>query len=144
MAWGVTPAIRTRDIGRLLAFYEDVLGFEVRQGTAEEGHVSLTRGEGNHLMLESAANGYYSAPYNAAIRSRVGSAGAVAFYVEAPDVVELHARALEGGANVVDPLADRGVGAGGVHGGRPGRELGDLLADARVERGRVGGAGAIG
>lgn len=103
--WGAIPALRVRDLAASLAFYRDVLGFTVRQGSADDGHVSLTFGDG-HLMLERPVP-FYSPAYNAAIRQRLGQAGPTAIYFEADDLDALWRRVREHGAPVVDELAAR-------------------------------------
>ncbi|WP_322796955.1 VOC family protein [Tepidiforma sp.] len=103
--WGAIPALRVVDLAASLGFYRDVLGFTVRQGSADDGHVSLTFGDG-HLMLERPAP-FYSPAYNAAIQRRMGQAGPTAVYFEADDLGALWRRVCEHGAPVIDELAAR-------------------------------------
>ena len=103
--WGVIPAIRVRDMAAALAFYTDGLGFVVERGGPADANCSLSRGDAR-LMLETAGD-LYSAPYNEAIRSRLGSVSPNALYVEAADLEVLYARITASGMDVVDPLADR-------------------------------------
>jgi len=90
---------------KALAFYTETLGFELLRGGPTEEHCSLGRGDAS-LMLEKPAS-FYSAPYNEAIRQRLGTPSAMALYIEAPDVDELYAKVAAGHLNVVDPLDDR-------------------------------------
>ena len=104
-SWGVTPAIRVRDMAVALAFYTERLGFVVERGGPADSNCSLARGDAR-LMLETAGD-LYSVPYNEAIRGRLGSLSPIALYVEAEDLDALYARLAEAGVEVVDPLADR-------------------------------------
>lgn len=103
--WGVIPAIRVRDMQQAWAFYVDTLGFEVRRGGPEEDHNGIFMGDAN-LMLETASP-TYSAEYDAAIQQRLGTASAVALYIEADDLAGLYERVTQADATVVDPLASR-------------------------------------
>ena len=102
--WGVIPSIRVRDMGVALAFYQD-LGFTVARGDATADNCSLDRGSA-HIMLE-VPTAFYSPAYNEAIRRRVSTPGAIALYIEAPDLEELSGKAEADGLTVIDPLADR-------------------------------------
>lgn len=104
--WSVTPSIRVRDVDASLAFYTESLGFAVRRGTAEEGNISLNRGDAN-VMLEGTKPAFYSDAYNAAIAARVGTPSAMALYMEADDLEALHERLSAAGIAIIDPLADR-------------------------------------
>jgi len=46
-------------------------------------------------------------PGNAAIQERIGGRSAMALYIEATDLGELHEKAKSAGARVIDPLAER-------------------------------------
>lgn len=104
--WSVSPSIRVRDVEASLAFYTESLGFTVRRGTAEEGNISLNRGDAN-LMLEGPEPAFYSDAYNAAIAARVGTPSAMALYMEAEDLEALHERLVAAGIAIIDPLAER-------------------------------------
>lgn len=104
--WSITPSIRVRDVEASLAFYTGTLGFSVRRGTAEDGNISLNRGDAN-LMLEGPNPVFYSDAYNAAIAARVGTPSAMALYMEAEDLEALHDRLTADGIAIIDPLADR-------------------------------------
>ena len=103
--WGVVPSIRVRDMAEALDFYVGRLGFSTERESAEEGNVSISRGDAR-LMLETTAD-FYGDAYNAAIRERLGSVSPNALYMEAEDLDELSRALQEGGAKIVDPLADR-------------------------------------
>ncbi len=101
----ITPTLRFADLRAALELYTGTLGFDVARGTVEEGNIAIERGD-NRLMLE-AGREFYGETYNAAIASRLGSAGAGALYVEAEDLTELYAAVEAAGLRVVDRLADR-------------------------------------
>jgi uncharacterized glyoxalase superfamily protein PhnB len=101
--WGVIPTIRVDDVAAALAFYRDVLGFEVERDDPENSVV--TRGDAR-MMVEPAGS-LYSDEYNARIRERLGSRSPNTLYIEALDLGELNERLLAAGATVVDPLAVR-------------------------------------
>jgi uncharacterized glyoxalase superfamily protein PhnB len=103
--WGVIPSIRVSGIAEGLDFYVGVLGFSTEREGTEEGNISISRGDAR-LMLEAAAD-FYGDAYNAAIRERLGSVSPNALYMEAEDLDDLYRALQEGGANIVDPLADR-------------------------------------
>jgi catechol 2,3-dioxygenase-like lactoylglutathione lyase family enzyme len=101
--WGVIPAIRVPDVAGALAFYRDVLGFDVERDDPQNSVV--TRGDAR-LMVEPAGE-HYSEGYNVRIRERLGARSPNALYIEAPDLDELDRRLRAAGATVVDPLAAR-------------------------------------
>jgi len=103
--WGVIPSIRVDDLAEALDFYVGRLGFSTAREGADDGNVSLSRGD-SRLMLETTAD-FYGDTYNAAIRARLGSVSPNALYIEAEDVEELYRALEDAGANIVDPLADR-------------------------------------
>lgn len=86
-------------------FYVGVLGFELERGGADEENTAISRGA-PRLMLEVAGD-LFGEAYNTAIRERLGSKSAVALYIEARDLEELHERVQAEGVRIVDPLADR-------------------------------------
>jgi len=88
-----------------LAFYLGPLEFTLERGGDGESNSAISRGDAR-LMLETAAD-HYGDAYNAAIRERLGSASAIALYIEASDLAGFQARLEAAGARVVDPLADR-------------------------------------
>ena len=102
--YGVMPSIRVRDVPRALEFYRK-LGFELQRGNEADDNLSLRRGDAN-IMIEKAAD-FYSPGYNEAIRARIGTASANAFYMEAEDLEALYARVGEASLKVIDPLSDR-------------------------------------
>src|SRR5919106_2491647 len=103
--WAVIPAIRVRDMGVALDFYQNMLGFSLDRGGPSEDNCSLSRG-GAKIMLETPAD-FYSTAYNTAIESRLGSPSAIALYIEEPDLEDLHRRLVDAGVVIVDPPADR-------------------------------------
>ena len=103
--YGVIPSIRVRDMKRALDFYQSTLGFNVTRGGEGDDNISLDRGDA-HIMIESPA-AFYSPAYNEAIGKRVGTPSAMALYIEAEDLEQLHDKARAAGANIVDPLAER-------------------------------------
>jgi uncharacterized glyoxalase superfamily protein PhnB len=103
--WGVIPSIRVRDLKGALDFYQQTLGFKLARGGPDEDNNSLDRGDA-HIMIEK-ATAFYSPEYNAAIKERIGGQSAMALYIEAPDLEELHEQAKSAGAKVIDPLAER-------------------------------------
>jgi len=104
--WSVVPAIRVPDMSAGIEFYVDRLGFRVERGGPNEGNVSLSFGQAR-MMLDSVPTEYYSPAYNEAINGRIGSASALALYIEAPNLDAYYARVGEQGVTVVDPIADR-------------------------------------
>ena len=106
--WAVIPSIRVGDMSVALAFYRDLLGFELERDGADEGNVALVRGDAR-IMLEIQA-GFYSPGYNAAIEERLGSTSAIALYMEATDLDDLYRRVTDAGVTIVDPLAERDWG----------------------------------
>ena len=104
-SWGVIPAIRVRDMAAALAFYLGPLEFALERGGETESNSAISRGDAR-LMLETAAD-HYGDEYNAAIRERLGSASAIALYIEADDLAGFQSRLEAAGVRIVDPLADR-------------------------------------
>lgn len=92
-------------MGEALDVYQDALGFVLDRGDPSNVNNSLTRGDAR-IMLEVPAD-LYSAEYNDAIERRLGTPSAVALYIEAADIEELHQRVLTSGLKVADPLAER-------------------------------------
>jgi uncharacterized glyoxalase superfamily protein PhnB len=103
--WGIIPSIRVADMPGALAFYDEVLGFDVERGGPADSNCALKRGDAR-LMLETVAD-HYGDAYNQAIRERMGSPSPHALYLEAEDLDELAERLAGAQARVVDPLADR-------------------------------------
>ena len=103
--WTVIPTIRVRDMGKALDFYQNQLGFKLERGGPESENCSLSRGDAR-IMIEIPTN-LYSPEYNAAIESRLGSAGAISLYMEAPDLDQFYSGLASSAVKIVDPLADR-------------------------------------
>jgi catechol 2,3-dioxygenase-like lactoylglutathione lyase family enzyme len=103
---GIIPSIRSNEAHALVAFYRDVLGFDVLRDEPGEGNYAVGRGDAR-LMIEMATGAFYGDAYNAAIRERVGRPSAAAFYIEAPDLEDLYARTQTAGAPIIDPLGPR-------------------------------------
>jgi uncharacterized glyoxalase superfamily protein PhnB len=102
----LTPHLWVEDMKRSIAFYKDVLGFEVRRAEPADSptFASLVRGESS-LMLS---------PHNEAPEEwgmvleagkRRGDGGPVSFYIEAADIEAEYEKAKQAGAVIVDPLA---------------------------------------
>ena len=103
--WSVIPSIRVADMSDALEFYVGRLGFTIAGDSTEGSNLSVVRGDAR-LMLETTAD-FYGDRYNTAIRERLGSVSPNALYMEAEDLEELYRALEEGGAKIVDPLADR-------------------------------------
>lgn len=103
--WAVIPTIRVPDMERALEFYQDTLGFALARGAPDTGNISLIRGDAR-VMLE-VPGPFFSTEYNEAIAKRVGTASAVALYMEAHDLDELYQRLVDSGVTIADPLAER-------------------------------------
>lgn len=103
--WGVIPSIRVQDLKGALDFYTATLGFKLTRGGPDEDNNSLDRNDA-HIMIEK-ATAFYSPEYNEAIQERIGGRSAMALYIEAPDLDELHETLRAAGAKVIDPLAER-------------------------------------
>ena len=102
---GVIPTIRVREMAAGLAFYVDRLGFTLERGGPTDDNSAIARGDAR-MMIEVAGD-LYSHGYNEAIRRRLGTPSAMALYIEAPDLDELHARLEASGVEIVDPIGDR-------------------------------------
>jgi catechol 2,3-dioxygenase-like lactoylglutathione lyase family enzyme len=101
----VIPSIRVADVAAAVAFYVDVLGFEVVRGEPADGNVAVARRD-ERVMLEAGGD-FYSQPYNEAIRERIGARSPHALYLEEPELDGLHERVRAAGVPIVDPLAER-------------------------------------
>lgn len=106
--YAVIPSIRVKDVQAAVAFYRDVLGFEMQRSQEVSDNNSLAFGAAS-IMIEAAGT-FYSDAYNAAIRERLGTPSASALYIEAPDLDALYARVQAAGVKVVDPVAARDWG----------------------------------
>src|SRR5690606_10005317 len=103
--WAVIPTIRVSDMEDALDFYQNTLGFVLARENPAADNNSLVRGDAR-LMLEVPTT-LYSAEYNDAIARRIGTASAMALYMEAADLDELYQRLVNSGVKIVDPLAER-------------------------------------
>ena len=112
-----------------LAFYRDLLGFEVERDGADEGNAALVRGDAR-IMLET-PTGFYSPGYNAAIEERLGSMSAIALYLEATDLDDLYRRVTDAGVTIVRSARRARLGPAGVHDRGSPRTVADLLARDR-------------
>lgn len=103
----LSPHFWVKDMHASIAFYRDVLGFEVRRAEPAESptFAALTRGEANIMLspFDESFDGWAMVPE---AEKRRGLGGPVAFYIEAGDIEAEFALASAAGA-VVDPLADR-------------------------------------
>ena len=102
----LVPAIRVPDMAAAIEFYRDRLGFTVERGGPEDGNVALSFGDAR-IMLDSVPTEYYSASYNEAIAQRMGASAPTALYIESPDLDAQYERLVQGGIDIVDPIADR-------------------------------------
>jgi uncharacterized glyoxalase superfamily protein PhnB len=107
--WSVVPAIRVPDMKAALDFYMDRLGFDLDRGGPSDDNSALVRGDAR-IMMDLVPTEFYSAEYNAAIASRMGSSSPVALYIEASDLEDLYAKLNASDVEIVDPLADRAWG----------------------------------
>ena len=107
----LTPHLWVTDMQRSMAFYRDVLGFEVRRAEPAEAptFASLQRGE-NALMLSPFDETFEDWRMVALVKERRDSPGAVSFYIEAGDDISAESRRAEAAGAVVDPLAERPCG----------------------------------
>ncbi len=105
MNYSVIPSIRAADLKAAIAFYTEVLEFAPVRDIVDDANVSLRRGDG-HIMLEAPTD-FYGEAYNAAIRERLAGRSASSLYIEATDLEEFHARLVERGAMIIDPIAPR-------------------------------------
>lgn len=106
--YAVIPSIRVKDVHAAVAFYREVLGFEMQRSQDVSDNNSLKFGDAS-IMIEAASN-FYSDAYNAAIRARLGTPSASALYIEAQDLETLYAKLQAAGVKVIDPLAARDWG----------------------------------
>jgi uncharacterized glyoxalase superfamily protein PhnB len=105
----MTPHLWVEDMGRSIAFYRDVLGFEVISAEPTEAptFASLHRPDAN-LMLSPFHESFGDWPMVPLAQGRRGSGGAVSFYMEGGDDLEAdYRRALDAGVKVVDEIRDR-------------------------------------
>jgi catechol 2,3-dioxygenase-like lactoylglutathione lyase family enzyme len=99
----LVPELDVSDLGRSLAFYVDVLGFEVRYQRPEERFAYLKR-EGAELMLEEAegpGRRFVTAPLEPPFGRGMN------LQIRATDVRALLAAVREAGAEVVIDLEER-------------------------------------
>ena len=97
-----------KDVAGAVAFYRDVLGFELQRSQEVSDNNSMKLGDAS-IMIE-AAGSFYSDAYNAAIRERLGTPSASALYIESEDLEALYAKVQAAGVRVIDPLAQRDWG----------------------------------
>ncbi|MCC7273307.1 MAG: VOC family protein [Alphaproteobacteria bacterium] len=109
----LVPELYCSDIGRSLAFYTGVLGFEVRFARPAERFAYLDR-DGAELMLEQTVDpartwlaGPLEHPYGRGIN----------FQIAADDVDALHAAVVAAGARILVPLEERWYLTGEVRSG---------------------------
>lgn len=105
----ISPHLWIADMERSIAFYRDVLGFEVQRVQPETAptFASLRRG-GVGLMLSTFDESFDGWKMVPAAQKRRGQGGAVSFYIEAGEDIEAEQRrATDANANIVDALAAR-------------------------------------
>lgn len=105
----LSPHFFVRDLQRSIAFYRDGMGFELRAAHPPDNPVyaSLDRGE-VHIMLTPLGESFGGWPLAAAAqRERAGQGGATTLYIEGHDLEAELERAIQHGATLIDPIADR-------------------------------------
>ena len=104
----LTPHLFVEDMQRSIAFYRDVLGFEVRRAEPEVAptFASLQRADSS-LMLSPFGETFGNWKVADVAEQRRGQLGPVSFYIEGADLEADYQRVLDAGATVVDPLAAR-------------------------------------
>jgi catechol 2,3-dioxygenase-like lactoylglutathione lyase family enzyme len=99
----IVPELDVSDLDQSLAFYREILGFEIRVERPEERFAYLTRGV-VPLMLEEAegpGRRFRTAPLEYPYGRGVN------FQIAVPDVDHLYKRAVETGAAIHIPLEER-------------------------------------
>ena len=107
----LTPHLFVEDMQRSIAFYRDILGFEVRRAEPEAAptFASLARGD-SLLMLSPFGESFGDWKVADVAEHRRGQLGPVSFYIEGGDLEADYQRVLDAGTNIVDPLAARAWG----------------------------------
>ncbi|MEP6870567.1 MAG: VOC family protein [Anaerolineaceae bacterium] len=105
----LTPHLFVEDMTGSLAFYRDVMHFELKRAEPDNNptFASLQRGDSG-LMLSSFGESFEGWSMVPEAEKRRGTGGPVSFYIEAIDSLEdEYARAQVLGATIVDPLQTR-------------------------------------
>jgi catechol 2,3-dioxygenase-like lactoylglutathione lyase family enzyme len=110
---GLIPELDVQDLARSLAFYVDVIGFEVLFERPEEGFAYLGLG-GVHLMLEEAA-GPGRRIRKAPLDYPFGRG--VSFQITVADAAALHERVVAAGVPLHLPLEERWYRRGSIENG---------------------------
>ena len=106
----LTPLLNVEDTPRAIAFYRDLLGFEVEMAWPEEGPsewAMLVRDD-MRLMINSPDDGQDARWGSQARRNRPSYADAL-LYFGTPDVAAVHARLSAAGVPV-DPITEQMYG----------------------------------
>ena len=104
-----SPHLFVEDMNRSIAFYCEVMHFEVTRAEPADNptFASLKRGDSG-IMLSPFGESFEGWVMVPEAEKRRGSAAPVSFYIEAIDSLEdEYARAQSGGATIVDPLGTR-------------------------------------
>ena len=105
----LTPHLFVEDIQRSIAFYRDVMDFEVTRAEPADNptFASLKRGDSG-LMLSPYGESFDGWKMVRDARERRGTGGAISLYIECVESLEAeYARAQAAGATIIDPLAAR-------------------------------------
>lgn len=104
----LSPHLWVEDMKRSIAFYKDVMGFEVRRAEPADAptFASLARDESS-IMLSPYDESFGDWSMVAEAGKRRGAGGAISFYIEAGDIEAEYQKAKDCGAAIVDPLAAR-------------------------------------
>ncbi len=105
----LTPHLFVEDLQRSIAFYRDVMRFEVTRAEPADNptFASLKRGEST-LMLSPFGESFEGWKMAEEADKRRGAGGPVSFYIEAVEpLADEYARAQAAGAAIVDPLSAR-------------------------------------
>ena len=105
----LTPHLFVEDIQLSIAFYRDVMDFEVTRAEPADNptFASLKRGDSG-LMLSPYGESFDGWKMVGEARERRGTGGAISLYIECLEPLEAeYARAQAAGATIIDPLAAR-------------------------------------
>ena len=105
----LTPHFFVEDLQRSIAFYPDVMRFEVTRAEPVENptFASLQRGDSG-LMLSPFGESFEGWILAGEAQKRCGAGGPVSLYIEAVDSLEDEcARAQAAGAQILDPIQVR-------------------------------------
>ncbi|MGD1933141.1 MAG: bleomycin resistance protein [Candidatus Phaeomarinobacter sp.] len=110
----LVPELTVSDYATSLAFYQDVLGFDVSYERPEEGFGFLSR-DGAQLMLDQASEGRTFAVEGAALERPFGRG--LNLQIEVDDIAQLLAALEEADITLFLPLEDKWYRAGDIERG---------------------------